>query len=155
MTNMKSLILLLTVTFCVAVLLSPQDCLAFGPQYDHGSSSSSSASIFNTYTYHSLNDGDVVVRALQIRGGGSAGEGDLSTIVDDDSDHNHNINIAGITTIDDAFRGRRQRQRQCDGSVVQPRNNVAGRVRRLRDIQLTVNDVKKVFVSTLCIMSGC
>jgi len=169
MTNMRPLLLLpyfqnniamliLTVMFGVAVILSPQECLAFG-KHDHGSSSVGSSSISNPYTYHSFNDGDVVVRALQIRGGGGA-EGNMNTINkdNDDSDHNHNINIAGIT-IDDSFRGgqqhQRQRQRLCDGSVTQRRNNLVGRVRRLRDIHLTVNDVKKVFVSTLCIMSGC
>jgi len=129
--------------FVVAVVLSPQDSLAF--EHDLGSSSSSSSSSFNTY--HPYNYGNVIVSALLVRGGS---EGDLNLIDDDDNDghgdHTY-TNIAGIQ-MDDAFRGGGQHQHRDTsttitsrrtGGFVRPNNNLVGRVRRLSNVRSNVN----------------
>jgi len=130
-------------TFLVVVVLPPQESFAF--RHDLGSSSASSSASSDTY-HIPLNDGDVVVRTLQVRGG-SESEGDLNLIAnDDDSDHTY-TNIAGIT-MDDSFRGGGQYQHGDTSTTTSRRsggfvraNNLVGfpRRRRLRDIRSKVN----------------
>jgi len=127
-----SIVLFALTTFWVVVVLTPQDILAF--RHD---------------TYHiPLNHGDVVVRTLQFRGGSKI---DIINPIDDDDndgddDHTY-TNIAGIT-IDDSFRGGGQYRRQhystattlrTGGGFVKRSNNLAGKLRRLRDLRCTVN----------------
>eukprot|EP00751_Fragilariopsis_kerguelensis_P012671 CAMPEP_0170778770 /NCGR_PEP_ID=MMETSP0733-20121128/12588_1 /TAXON_ID=186038 /ORGANISM="Fragilariopsis kerguelensis, Strain L26-C5" /LENGTH=209 /DNA_ID=CAMNT_0011122255 /DNA_START=133 /DNA_END=762 /DNA_ORIENTATION=+ len=137
--------LIAVTTFLVVVVLPPQESFAF--RHDLGSSSASSSASSDTY-HIPLNDGDVVVRTLQVRGG-SESEGDLNLIAnDDDSDHTY-TNIAGIT-MDDSFRGGGQYQHRDtsttisrhNGGFVKRSNNLARRIprrRRLRDIRSKVN----------------
>mmetsp|Transcript_10182 Transcript_10182/g.11430 ORF Transcript_10182/g.11430 Transcript_10182/m.11430 type:complete len:272 (+) Transcript_10182:84-899(+) len=137
--------LIAVTTFLVVVVLPPQESFAF--RHDLGSSSASSSASSDTY-HIPLNDGDVVVRTLQFRGGSKI---DIIKPIDNDNDDDDGdgdpiTNIAGIQ-IDDSFRGGGQYQRQhystattlrTGGFVKQP-NNLARKLRRLHDMRCTVN----------------
>jgi len=129
--------------FLVAVVLSPQESLAF-ERHEHSTSSSSTSS----HTYPPYNDGNVVVRTLLVRGGGGK-EGDLNLSDDGNDSHgDHITNIAG-STMDDSLRGGGQyphrdtsttASRHSDG-FGQRTNNLVGlpRRRRLSNIRSNVN----------------
>mmetsp|Transcript_20933 Transcript_20933/g.23991 ORF Transcript_20933/g.23991 Transcript_20933/m.23991 type:complete len:222 (+) Transcript_20933:49-714(+) len=119
-------------TLLVVVVLLSQESFAFRRNND---------------VYHiPLNHGDIVLHTLQFRGGS---KNDIINPIDDDNDkideHTY-TNIAGIQ-MDASFRGGGQYQRQHYSTATTPRtggfvkrsNNLAGKLRRLRDMRCTVN----------------
>jgi len=138
--------LIAVTTLLVVVVLSPQEIFAFRRINHDGSSSSSASSDTN---HIPLNYGATDIRSLlQFRGGGNNHY--LNPIIDndDDGDDDHiYTNIAGIQ-MDASFRGGGQYQRQHYSTATTPRtggfvkgsNNLAGKLRRLRDMRCTVNE---------------
>jgi len=137
--------LIAVTTLLVVAVLSPQEIFAFRRINHDGSSSSSASSDTN---HIPLNYGATDIRSLlQFRGGGNNHY--LNPIIDndDDGDDDHiYTNIAGIQ-MDASFRGGGQYQRQHYSTATTPRtggfvkrsNNLAGKLRRLRDMRCTVN----------------